>query len=147
MNVNDRGRASRTAAWTLAAVALAAAAPVSADTLLSPKQQEVIARKTARSSPEEKAIIAGWSDARKLAEFFCAPSALAAFRKKEKGADRVSLGPDEAGTMKFVLVGNTRLSGRGTVRTPGHWKGYRFDCVLDPERGRVKSFAYDLDPT
>lgn len=114
------------------------------NSVLSHAQQAVVAQQTAKLSRDERAIVAGWSDARKLAEFFCSPAALAAFRKALPGADRVALGPDDAGVANFVLAGNDTLTGRGTVRVPGAWKDYRFTCALDAAKGSVRSFTFEF---
>ena len=129
----------------LLAAAGAMAFPAWAASALSPAQEKVVASKTARLSKNETSMIAGWSDGKKLAEFFCSPAALAEFRKTLKGADRVFLGPDEEGVKKFVLEGNGKLSGRGTVRTPGKWMEYAFECELDPDKATVKAFTYKLE--
>lgn len=84
-----------------------------AQSALSAAQHAAIAAKTAKLSKAELDIVSSWSDRQKLAEFFCSPLALAEFKKADKRADRVSLGPDEAGVEKFVLEGNRKLSGRG----------------------------------
>ena len=99
----------------------------------------------AKLSAEEKKMVAEWPDGKKLAEFFCARAGLAAVKKQERTADRVILGPDDEGVKKFVLTGNTQLSGRGTVRVHGGWKDFAFSCDLDPAKGEVKSFTYKLD--
>lgn len=111
---------------------------------LSPAQEKVIAQKTAKVSAEEKKMIAGWSDGKKLAEFFCAPAGLAEFKKTSKAADRVFLGPDDEGVKQFVLVGNSKLSGRGSVRMGADWKDFTFQCTLDPDKGTATSFTYEL---
>lgn len=112
---------------------------------LSEAQKAAIHKKSVRMSATEKQMVDGWSDGKKLAEFFCSPAALAEFRKTLKGADRVFLGPDEEGVKKFVLEGNGKLSGRGTVRTPGKWMEYAFECELDPDKATVKAFTYKLE--
>ena len=133
------------AALLVAAGAAAAAGPAGGATALSPAQQKVVAKKTAKMSKAENEIIAGWSDGKKLGEFFCAPAALAKFKREVKGADRVALGPDDEGVKQFMLDGNRKLSGRGTVRTPGNWKNFTFECVLDPETAAVTSFTYEFE--
>jgi len=65
--------------------------------------------------------------------------------KQERTADRVVLGPDDEGVKKFVLTGNTQLSGRGSVRVQVGWKDFAFVCDLDPTMATVKSFTYKLD--
>jgi hypothetical protein len=135
----------RSAALLAEACTMAVALPAWGASVLSLAQQNVIAKTTAKMSKAEKEILAEMSDAGKLAEFFGSPAALAKFRKEVKGADRVSLGPDDEGVKKFVLDGNRKLSGRGTVRTPGNWKRYTFECVLDPGKATVNSFTYKFE--
>ena len=124
---------------------MAVSLPAWGASVLSPAQQNVIAKKTAKMSKAEKEILAEVSDAGKLAEFFCSPAPFGKFRKEVKGADRVSLGPGDEGVKKFVLDGNRKLSGRGTVCTPGNWKPYTFECVLDPGKVTVNSFTYKFE--
>lgn len=135
----------RSGALLVMAGAMLLAPLARASTALSPAQEKVISQKTAKLSKTERDMIAGWSDGKKLAEFFCSPAALAEFKKSLKGADRVFLGPDDEGASRFILYGNSKLSGRGTVRTPGNWKSYAFECVLDPDHAKVKAFTYKLE--
>ena len=128
----------------LTAVAMAAVA-AAGQSVLSPQQQTLIDHKTASLSQTEKDMIAGWSDARKLAEFFCSRAGLEAMKKQHPEADRMALGPDDEGVKKFVLTGNTKLSGRGTVRMGAPWKGFSFECTLDAQKAIATSFTYTLD--
>jgi hypothetical protein len=112
---------------------------------LSAAQKAVVEKKTASVSASEKAMIAGWPDSKKLAEFFCSPAGLQAVKKQHPDADRMALGPDDEGVKKFVLTGNTRLSGRGSVRLGGSWKDFTFDCTLDPEKAVATAFTFKLD--
>ena len=129
------------------AVALAGSstAVAAGQSVLSTGQQAVVEKATAKLSADEKRMVAEWPDSKKLAEFFCAKAGLAAIKKKERAADRVILGPDDEGVKKFVLTGNTQLSGRGSVRVQGGWKDFAFVCDLDPTMATVKSFTYKLD--
>ena len=122
------------------------ALPVAAGPVLSPAQEKVVAEKTAKLSPAEKAEIATWPDSKKLTEFFCAPVGLKEIQKVEKSADRLFLGPDDAGIAKLVVEGNRKVSGRGTVRLIGEWRDLAFECSLDPQKGTVTTFAYKMDP-
>lgn len=129
------------------AVAVAGSPPAAAagQSVLSPVQQAVVDKAVAKLSAEEKKMVTEWPDSKKLAEFFCAKAGLAAIKKKERAADRVILGPDDEGVKKFVLTGNTQLSGRGSARMHGGWKDFAFVCDLDPAKATVKSFTYKLD--
>lgn len=91
-------------------------------------------------------MVQSWSDAKKLAEFFCASAGLKAMQKQEKSAGRILMGPDEAGTKKFILVGNTHLKGKGAVRLGPNWKNFEFTCELDALKGIVSSFTYIILP-
>ena len=120
--------------------------PVSAQTVLSPAQQKVVSQQVTRlKGTEEKADVNGWSDARKLAEFFCRPIALAEFKKANKQASRVFLGRDDEDVKKFVIEGNTKVSGNGSVRFFGEWKDFSFACTLDPDKGTATSFKYQIE--
>ncbi|MDH5245825.1 MAG: hypothetical protein OEW98_05195 [Betaproteobacteria bacterium] len=131
----------------LALAAVTGGSPVlaAAQSALSPAQQAVVDKAIAKTSAEERKMVAEWSDGKKLAEFFCAKPGLAAIRKQERTADRVFLGPDDEGVKKFVLTGNTRLSGRGTVRVHGGWKEFAFVCDLDPVKATAKGFTVTID--
>lgn len=129
------------------AVAVAGSSPAAAagQSVLSPGQQAVVEKATAKLSADEKKMITEWPDSKKLAEFLCAKPGLTAVKKQEPSADRVFLGPDDEGVKKFVLTGNTQLSGRGSVRVHGGWRDFAFVCDLDPAKATVKSFTYKLD--
>ena len=127
------------------AVAGSSTAAAAGQSVLSPAQQAVVDKAIAKLSAEEKKMVTEWPDSKKLAEFFCARAGLTAIKKQERTADRVFLGPDDEGVKKFVLTGNTQLSGRGTVRVHGGWKDFAFVCDLDPAQATVKSFTYKLD--
>jgi len=128
------------------AVAVPGMAPAATgQSVLSPAQQAVVDKTFAKMSAADKQIVAKWSDGKKLAEFFCTKPGLAAIRKQERTADRVFLGPDDDGVKKFVLTGNTQLSGRGTVRIRGGWKDFTFVCDLDPGKAAVKSFTFKFE--
>ena len=111
---------------------------------LSPPQQAFITKAIASAGTAEKKAISAWSDTKKLAEFFCAPAGLEALKKKFLAADRLVLGPGPVAEALLVRVGNTRLSGAGTVRTGGDWRNLRFECTLDPEKATVTSFTYTM---
>lgn len=116
-----------------------------AQTVLSTAQKAAIEKKTASVSKTEKAMIDGWPDSKKLAEFFCSPEGLKAIKQQHPTADRVFMGPDDEGVKKFILVGNTKLSGRGTVRLGADWKDFSFVCTLDPEKAVATAFTFTLD--
>ena len=126
--------------------AIVVALPAMAGSVLSLAQEKVVAEKTAKLSSAEKAEIASWPDSKKLTEFFCAPVGLKEIQKADNRANRLILGPDDAGIAKFVVEGNRKVSGRGMVRLIGEWRDLSFDCTLDPERGTAAVFTYNLDP-
>lgn len=138
-------RSNRALVTRILAGALLAAAPAMAGTTLSPAQEKVIAEKTAKMSPAEKEEIGTWPDGKKLTEFFCTPLGLGEVKKVEKSADRLILGPDDAGIARFVVDGNRKVSGRGMVRLIGEWRDLSFECTLDPEEGTAKDFTFELD--
>ncbi|UCG96638.1 MAG: DUF930 domain-containing protein [Burkholderiales bacterium] len=115
-----------------------------AQSALSKAQEAVIAKKIARTSATEKQMVAGWSDGKKLAEFFCSEAGLKEIAKQHKGADRLALGPDDEGVKRFKVEGNRRVSGDATVRIGPNWKELSFDCVLDPAKAVVTSFTYAM---
>jgi hypothetical protein len=127
------------------AVAGTSRAAAAGQSVLSPGQQAVVDKAIAKLSADEKKMVTEWPDSKTLAEFFCAGPGLTAIKKQERTADRVLLGPDDEGVKKFVLTGNTQLSGRGSVRVHGGWKDFAFVCDLDPAKATVKSFTYKLD--
>jgi hypothetical protein len=143
--MKTKKRIKRTIALPAIAGALFLAFPVLAQSVLSPAQEKVVGQKTAKLSKSERDMIAGWSDSKKLAEFFCSPAGLRELKKADQKADRVFLGPDDEGVKKFALEGNTRLSGRGSVRVVGAWKDFSFQCTLDPEKATTTSFTYKFD--
>jgi len=122
-----------------------AASPALAETvgMLSPAQQDVIARSIERlSSPEERELASSWSEAKKVAEFVCRPIALAALQSWNSSADRVFLGTDDPDTLR--LESERLLTGSGEVRTGSDWVSFEFTCELDPASGEALSFATDL---
>lgn len=131
--------------WGVAMLAtLCITMPASAQSTLSPAQQAVVARKTAQMSAEEKKMVAGWSDGKRLAEFFCAEAGLAEIGRQHKGASRLFLGPDDEGVKRFVVTGNTKVAGDGSVRVAADWKDLTFECTLNADNATVKSFTYQL---
>lgn len=136
--------ASRLVGGTLVVVACSAAM-LSAQGVLSRAQKGAIEKKTASVSKTEKAMIDGWPDSKKLAEFFCSPAGLASIKKQHATAGRLFLGPDDEGVKKFVVVGNTKLSGRGSVRLGADWKDLSFVCTLDPDKAIATGFTFTLD--
>jgi hypothetical protein len=137
----------KTARFVQAALVMIAcsAVLVYAQSVLSTAQKAAIEKKTASVSKSEKAMIDGWPDSKKLAEFFCSPEGLNVIKKQHPTADRVFLGPDDEGVKKFVVVSNTRLSGRGSVRLGADWKDFSFVCTLDPEKAVATAFTFTLD--
>ncbi|KKX32971.1 DUF930 domain-containing protein [Rhizobium sp. LC145] len=117
--------------------------PAKAAGELSQAQQAMIASQIKElKAPEERAVAAGWSDAKKVAEFICRPLALSELQKWNKQADRVFLGTDDPRTLD--LTDNHLLSGSGDVRTGNDWTSFKFTCELDPQTGKARSFESDL---
>ena len=140
-------RKTHLAVAVLLALGPAGASSARADaSVLSPPQQALIAKALASAGTAEKKAISAWSDTKKLAEFFCAPAGLEALKQKFLAADRLVLGPGPGPVAEALLVrvGNSRLSGAGTVRTGGDWRNLRFECTLDPEKATVTSFTYTM---
>ena len=106
---------------------------------LSPAQVSVIAKQIARLKyPQERALAAGWTDAKKVAEFICRPLATKVLKRRSKHTDRVFLGTDEPNTLH--LMSNRRLQGSGQARTGNEWRGFTFTCRLSPMTGKAVSF-------
>ena len=144
--MRDAHRRSEVLVFWAAVGAMMLVLPGTASSVLSPAQEKVVAEKTAKLSPAEKAEIASWPDSKKLTEFFCAPVGLKEIQKAEKRANRLILGPDDAGIARFVVEANRKVSGRGMVRLIGEWRDLSFECTLDPEKGTAAAFTYKLDP-
>jgi hypothetical protein len=142
------GGVTKMTARVLTGALVAVACSVSvlfAQSVLSEAQKAVIEKKTESVSKTEKAMIEAWPVSKKLAEFFCSPAGLAAIKKQHAAADRLFLGPDDEGVKKFVVVANTKLSGRGSVRLGADWKDFSFVCTLDPDKGTATGFTFTLD--
>jgi hypothetical protein len=137
------GRMRRMAAVAALAVA-GSGAVLGAQSALSPAQLAVIAKKTAKLSADEKQMVDGWPIGKKLAEFFCSEAGVAEIAKQHKGAGRLFLGPDDDGVKRFVVTGNTKVAGDGSVRLGADWKDLSFECTIDAEKAVVKSFTYQL---
>jgi hypothetical protein len=133
---------SRTAVILVGIIAAVAAA--GAQSVLSPAQQKVINAKTAKWNAEQMKVHNEKTDARKLADFFCAPLALAELKKADKTANKVVLGADENGESPLAAVGNTKVSGLGTARFYGTWKTFAFECTLDATKATATSFTYKM---
>ncbi|EAO4206420.1 hypothetical protein M8Q70_003545 [Salmonella enterica] len=93
-------------------------------------------------SPEDREYIQHeWSDARKVAEFICRPSALETLRKGPPKADKVFLGDGHNGGL--TLHSSIRLTGTGQYRSHGtEWEKFNFTCELSPLTGEVTDFRY-----
>jgi len=127
----------------LSGAALAAAA----ETPLSPAQRAVIAERMARLSPTRKQAAAEWPDAKKVAEFICAKPGSGVVMEEVKAADRVVLAPGRAGIQSLTLDGNTKLTGNGIVRVGPFWTPFTFECVLNPDKGTVRTFTFHRPST
>jgi hypothetical protein len=118
---------------------------VAEDSLLSPAEKAVIAKRIAAlPSPEERHLAQEWSDAKSAAEFLCRPAAMSVLRRQVKGADRVFLGTDAADSLK--LESSSRLTGTGSVRSPSGWRDFTFQCQINQQTGRAMKFQAALKP-
>jgi hypothetical protein len=126
------------------AAAVGCGVALSAQSALTSAQLAVIAKKTAKMSATEKQMVDGWPVGKKLAEFFCSEAGVAEIARQHKGANRLFLGPDDEGVKRFVVTGNTKVAGDGSVRLGADWKDLTFECTLDAEKAVVKSFTYTL---
>ena len=138
---------ARTTFFTLTALATAVLltpALAAGQSALSKAQEAVIAKKIATTSATEKQMVAGWSDGKKLAEFFCAEVGVKEIAKTHKGADRLILGPDDEGVKKFKVEGNRSVAGDGMVRVGPDWKDLTFACAVDPDKAVATSFSYKM---
>ncbi len=114
-----------------------------AEAILSPAQiAEVETQIAELGSPEERALAAGWSEAKKVAEFICRPLAMSELKKWNKQVDRVFLGTDDPATLE--LTSNQLLKGSGEVRTGSDWTSFTFSCEVDPQSGKALSFETSL---
>ena len=112
---------------------------------LSPAQVSVIAKQIARLQyPQERALAAGWTDAKKVAEFICRPLATKVLKRRSKHTDRVFLGTNEPNTLR--LMSNSRLQGSGQARAGNEWRGFTFTCRLSPMTGKAASFETSSSP-
>ncbi len=112
---------------------------------LSAAESAAIRRKIAAlHSSADRGVAGSWSDAKKVAEVLCRPSALPVLRKSMPGVDRVFLGTDDPSTL--TLESNRMLKGSGTARTPQGWSDFTFTCELDPETAKVMSFQPIMVP-
>lgn len=88
--------------------------------------------------PQERALASSWSDAKKAAEFFCRPAAIAVLKQRWKDADRVFLGDDKPQSLH--LAADYQLTGYGQVRIATDWRTFDFTCTLDPRSGKAVRF-------
>lgn len=112
---------------------------------LSPAEQMIVESKiaTLKRAPERN-IAKNWSNAKKIAEFFCRPAAIPFLKEYAPEVDRVFLGTDDPNTL--TLKSNQLLVGSGEFRTPQGWQDFTFTCELDPKTGKVISFQPVLSP-
>lgn len=124
---------------------LPAIAAPTAEPALSPAQQKIVARRIATlKSPGERRIAEAWSNAKKVAELICRPTALPVLKRQVRDADKVFLGTSDPATL--TLVSNRRLEGVGQVRSGAGWRDLTFVCLLDPATGKTASFQATLKP-
>lgn len=132
----------------LSATGACQAGTLPAPAALSAAQRAVIDQAVRRIAVNEgRHMVEMWPDAKKVAEFMCAPAALPALQAdKGKGVDRVFLGSgDDA--QGLVLHDATRLTGEGQARVGNDWTNFTFECALNPENGKVSSFHANLAKT
>jgi hypothetical protein len=135
-------------AWMKAFLAWAlvfswASTPAAAAPRLSPAESAVINEKISRlKHPQERALAAHWSDAKKVAEMICRPFATTSLKRRIKGADRVFLGTDDPSTLR--LLSENRLEGCGQVRIVSDWRDFSSSVTLIRrlENQRVQHNSY-----
>ncbi len=109
------------------------------DPALSPTEVKIVNRKIAAlHSAGDRKVAAKWSNAKKVAEVLCRPTATAYWKRKAPGTDRVFLGTSAPETL--TLESDRRLTGSGQYRTTDGWTDFRFTCDLDPATGAVTAF-------
>lgn len=132
-------------AGTLLLVAWFANTAAAQATSLSPAESTIIEKQIAAlPSPEERQLARAWSDAKRVAEMLCRPSAMPVLRRQVPGTDRFFLGTDAPDSL--TLESNRRLIGSGSLRSPGGWRDFTFECRLNPRTGRVTKFAATVKP-
>ncbi len=133
------------AAALLAFSAAPALAASPAEPALSKAQSAVVAKAvSALKHPEERQMVAGWTNAKKVAEMICRPIVLPTLEKQAPGADRAFLGTNDPATL--TLVSNKRLTGIGQVRVGAGWRDFTFTCQLNPRTGKATSFKAVMKP-
>jgi hypothetical protein len=114
-------------------------------TALSAAETAAIERQIATlHSAAERKMANQWSDAKKVAETLCRPSALPVLKKQLAGVDRVFLGTDDPKTLN--LASDRLLTGAGSARSPQGRRDFAFTCELDPDTGKVSSFQVAVKP-
>ena len=105
---------------------------------------QMIDRKIAGVSVEEKEMVLSWSPGKQLAEFFCQDRALVELGETFAGADRVflSMRDDEPPQM----IGDNRIKAPGSVRYDGGWADFTYECEVDLKSGDVTEFSYEARP-
>lgn len=112
---------------------------------LSAAQTKAVSKAIAKlGRPEERALAASMSNAKKVAEVICRPAALRTLKRQIPGADRVFLGTNDPATL--TLVSNKSLVGTGQVRSGANWTEFSFACQLDPRTGKARSFLAKMTP-
>lgn len=131
--------AIKTGVLALITINSAAMAAPSNSPRLSTTQAAAVARQIAQLRyPEERSVAAGWTDAKKAAEFICRPLALRTLKRQLRSADRVFLGTDDPGTL--CLSSDRQLTGSGQVRTHDGWQSFTFTCTMNPKTGGAAFF-------
>jgi len=130
-------RSAFIAAGLLGSAQAIAATP---QTMLPAELEAIISNTTAGLSEEEQQMIASWSPAKKLSEFFCQETALTELGKTYTGADRVFLSRSD--DQPPVFISENTIKGQGSVRYGTDWADFSYECAVDVKTGEAESFTF-----
>jgi len=116
------------------------ATPATTPTALTAELDAIISKTTAGLSEGEQKMIADWSPAKKLSEFFCQKLALTELGKTYTGADRVFLSRSDDQPPEFIS--KNAIKGQGSVRYGADWADFSYECAVNMETGAAESFTF-----
>ncbi|MJN99469.1 hypothetical protein DNX92_23150 [Salmonella enterica subsp. enterica] len=88
------------------------------------------------TQPGDREIIAGWTEAQRVAEFICRPALQKEIRRQFPAADKTIL--DQGTGNQHHLESPSLLTGNGQFRTGIEWTRFNYRCELTGSSGMVK---------
>ncbi|WP_182825883.1 hypothetical protein [Serratia sp. OS31] len=88
----------------------------------------------------DRNIVYSWTEAQRVAEFFCRPLAQTVIKKRLSTVDKVVL--DQGNENEQRLISPTILEGNGQYRIGSDWTPFHFQCKISEKTGEAIEFNF-----